>query len=121
MIGKSLFLDMNNYEKEAIEIALRWNEEGFNKRNKEITIEYLHFPHVRLWENKFSIFEDAEAFLKGYDIQTENLKKEGWDHTVTLDIKAVQSEEQKVHLLLHQSRRRNKEGKSTITFKLCGY
>ena len=93
MIGKSLFLDMNNYEKEAIETALRWNEEGFNKRNKEITIEYLHFPHVRLWENKFSIFEDAEAFLKGYDIQTENLKKEGWDHTVTLDIKAVQSEE----------------------------
>ena len=47
---------MNNYEKEAIETALRWNEEGFNKRNKEITIEYLHFPHVRLWENKFSIF-----------------------------------------------------------------
>ena len=36
MIGKSLFLDMNNYEKEAIETALRWNEEGFNKRNKEI-------------------------------------------------------------------------------------
>ena len=116
MIGKSLFLDMNNYEKEAIEIALRWNEEGFNKRNKEITIEYLHFPHVRLWENKFSIFEDAEAFLKGYDIQTENLKKEGWDHTVTLDIKAVQSEEQKVHLLLHQSRR-NKEGKEYHNFQ----
>ena len=107
---------MNNYEKEAIETALRWNEEGFNKRNKEITIEYLHFPHVRLWENKFSIFEDAEAFLKGYDIQTENLKKEGWDHTVTLDIKAVQSEEQKVHLLLHQSRR-NKEGKEYHNFQ----
>ena len=96
---------MNNYEKEAIETALRWNEEGFNKRNKEITIEYLHFPHIRLWENKFSIFEDAEAFLKGYDIQTENLKKEGWDHTVTLEIKVVQSDESKVHLLLHQSRR----------------
>ena len=65
---------------------------------------------------KFSIFEDAEAFLKGYDIQTENLKKEGWDHTVTLDIKAVQSEEQKVHLLLHQSRR-NKEGKEYHNFQ----
>ena len=72
MIGKSLFLDMNNYEKEAIEIALRWNEEGFNKRNKEITIEYLHFPHVRLWENKFSIFEDGDAFVKGYEFLTDN-------------------------------------------------
>ena len=36
MIGENLFLDMNNYEKEAIETALLWNEEGFNKRNKEI-------------------------------------------------------------------------------------
>ena len=107
---------MNKYEKKAIETALYWNEEGFNKRNKKITVEYLHFPHVRLWENKFSIFEDAEAFLKGFDFQTENLKKEGWDHTVTLDIKAVQSEEKKVHLLLHQSRR-NKEGKEYHNFQ----
>ena len=38
-------------------------------------------------------------------LTTENLKKEGWDHTVTLEIKVVQSDESKVHLLLHQSRR----------------
>ena len=30
---------------------------------------------------------------------------EGWDHTVTLDIKPIQSNKNKVHLLLTQSRR----------------
>ena len=107
---------MKSYEKEAIDVALNWNEQGFNKRNKKITIQGLHFPHIRLWENKFSVFKDAEDFLKGYDIQTENLKKEGWNHTVTLDIKAVQSEKEKVHLLLHQSRR-NKNGEEYHNFQ----
>ena len=60
---------MENYEKEAIDAALHWNEEGFNKRDKKITIEGLHFPHIRLWENKFSIFEDDKEFLRGYDTQ----------------------------------------------------
>jgi len=65
----------------------------------------LNFPHVRLWKNKFSIFKNKEDFLEGFDDQTKKLKEEGWDHTVTLDIKVVQSDETKVHLLLHQSRR----------------
>ena len=107
---------MKPYEKEAITAALNWNEEGFNKRDKKITIEGLHFPHIRLWQNKFSVFKNEKEFLKGYDIQTKNLKKEGWDHTVTLDIKAVQSQEEKVHLLIHQSRR-NKNGEEYHNFQ----
>ena len=107
---------MKKFEKEAIDAAIFWNEEGFNKRDKKITINGLHFPHVRLWKNKFSIFENENAFLKGYEIQTKNLKKEGWDHTVTLDIKAVQSQEEKVHLLIHQSRR-NKNGEEYHNFQ----
>jgi len=106
---------MESFEQEAINAALYWNEEGFNKRNKKVSVEYLHFPHIRLWKNKFSIFRNESEFLKGFDIQTKNLIKEGWDHTVTLDIKAVQSEKQKVHLLLHQSRR-NIEGKEYHNF-----
>ena len=65
----------------------------------------MHFPHVRLWNNQFSIFNSAEEFLTGFDLQTEKLKQEGWNHTVTIDIKAVQSDDTKVHLLLLQSRR----------------
>ena len=41
---------MNNFEKEAMDTALYWNEEGFNKRNLEICLEFMHFPHVRLWD-----------------------------------------------------------------------
>jgi len=101
---------MRLYEKEAITAALNWNEEGFNKRDKKIIIEGLHFPHIRLWQNKFSVFKNEKEFLKGFDTQTKNLKKEGWDHTATLDIKAIQSQEEKVHLLIHQSRRnKNRE------------
>ncbi|MEC7837610.1 MAG: hypothetical protein VX523_02660 [Chloroflexota bacterium] len=107
---------MKPYEKEAIDAALNWNEQGFNKRDKKITIQGLHFPHIRLWQNKFSVFRDEKEFLEGYDIQTKKLKKEGWDHTVTLDIKAVQSEKEKVHLLLHQSRR-NKNGEEYHNFQ----
>ena len=44
---------MEDFEKEAINTALYWNEEGFNKRNREIFIEYMHFPNIRLWENQF--------------------------------------------------------------------
>ena len=96
---------MNNSEKEAIETALLWNEEGFNKRNRKISVDLMHFPHVRLWNNQFSIFNSEEEFLKGFDLQTQKLEQEGWTHTVTKDIQAVQSDESKVHLLLLQSRR----------------
>ena len=46
---------MKKYEKEAIKIAISWNNDGFNKRNKEICTDLLNFPHIRLWKNKFSI------------------------------------------------------------------
>ena len=53
----NLLLYMKDFEKEAIETAIYWNEEGFNKRNIDICLEFLHFPHIRLWENEFSIHE----------------------------------------------------------------
>lgn len=96
---------MKNSEKEAIETAILWNEEGFNKRDRKISVDLMHFPHVRLWNNQFSIFNSEEEFLKGFDQQTQKLEQEGWTHTVTKDIKSVQSDESKVHLLLLQSRR----------------
>ena len=100
---------MKSYEKEAVDIAVSWNYDGFNKRDKDICTNLLNYPHIRLWKNKFSIFNNKKDFLDGFDKQTENLKKEGWSHTVTLSIKVVQSDTNKVHLLLHQSRRNNKD------------
>ncbi len=74
---------MKNSEKEAIETAILWNEEGFNKRDRKISVDLMHFPHVRLWNNQFSIFNSEEEFLKGFDQQTQKLEQEGWTHTVT--------------------------------------
>ena len=106
---------MKKYEQEAIDTALYWNEEGFNKRNQDVSVEHMHFPHIRLWENKFSIFKNKEEFLKGFDQQSKNLASEGWNHTVTRSIKVIQSDPEKVHLILHQSRR-NKNGKEYHNF-----
>ena len=100
---------MKSYEKVAVDIAVSWNDDGFNKRDKDICTNLLNYPHIRLWKNKFSMFNNKKDFLDGFDKQTENLKKEGWSHTVTLSIKVVQSDANKVHLLLHQSRRNNKD------------
>ena len=36
---------MKNYEKKAVENAIRWNDDGFNNRNKEICTDLLNFPH----------------------------------------------------------------------------
>ena len=99
---------MKKYENDAIKAAISWNDDGFNDRNKKICTDLLNFPHIRFWKNKFSIFNNKEDFLDGFDEQTKKLKEEGWHHTVTLDIKVVQSDETKVHLLLHQSRRNSK-------------
>ena len=67
---------MKNYEKKAVENAIKWNDDGFNNRNKEICTDLLNFPHVRLWKNKFSIFNNKEDFLEGFDDQTKKLKEE---------------------------------------------
>ena len=103
-----------NYEQEAIDLCMYW-EKGFNERNRDICIEAMHFPHVRLWKNTFSIFHVAEDFLKGFDKQTADLEKESWGRTVTLDIKVIQSSDDKVHLTLQQSRR-DKENREYHNF-----
>ena len=65
---------MKKYEKEAVKTAISWNDDGFNNRNKEICTDLLNFPHIRLWKNKFSIFNHKDDFLEGFDDQTKKLK-----------------------------------------------
>mgnify|MGYP001201453467 CR=1 FL=1 len=105
-----------NPEQEAIDLCIYW-EKGFNERNIDICIEAMHFPHVRLWKNTYSIFYVAEDFIKGFSKQTSDLEKEGWGKTITSNIKAIQSSEDKVHITLHQSRRdkNNKEYHNFVT------
>ena len=71
---------MKSYEKEAVDAAISWNDDGFNKRDKNICASLLNYPHIRLWKNKFSILKNKEDFLDGFDNQTENLKKKLESH-----------------------------------------
>ncbi len=107
---------MKIYEEEAIRTALHWNQEGFNKRNKKISVDFLNFPHIRIANKNITIHNSPEEFLKNWDRGQENLDKQGWDHTDTLSIKPVQSDKNKVHLLLHQSRI-NKKGLAYLDFQ----
>jgi len=88
---------------QAIEAFHRWNN-AFNARDTETQLAQMHFPHVRLAENRFQTCETADDFRAGESILTSRLKAEGWDHTDTLAVEAAQADEDKVHLAIRQSR-----------------
>ena len=86
----------------------RWNA-AFNARDMDGMVAEMHFPHRRLsGENEFQVWETADDFraTRGENM-TESLNAQGWDHTATTSIEAVQIGPEKVHLAIHQSRRRS--------------
>ncbi|HAL46173.1 MAG TPA: hypothetical protein DCP37_00295, partial [Dehalococcoidia bacterium] len=98
---------MSDSEPQAIASFHRWNA-GFNARDMETMVAEMHFPHRRLSaNNEFQVWETADDFREsGGERTTAALKAEGWDHTATTSIEAVQSGPDKVHLAINQSRRR---------------
>ena len=84
----------------------RWNT-AFNARDMEGMVAEMHFPHRRLsGENEFQVWQTADDFraTRGENM-TASLNAQGWDHTATTSIEAVQSDADKVHLVINQSRR----------------
>jgi hypothetical protein len=97
---------MNDPASEAIAAFHRWND-GFNARDAEAQVAATHFPHVRLsGTNEFERWETADAFRARQDGATERLRAEGWHRTETVSVDAIQVGEEKVHLIIRQSRRR---------------
>ena len=85
----------------------RWNA-AFNARDMDGMIAEMHFPHRRLsGENEFQVWMADDDFraTRGENM-TASLNAQGWDHTATTSIEAVQSSANKVHLAIIQSRRR---------------
>lgn len=85
----------------------RWNA-AFNARDTDAMVAEMHFPHRRLnGEMQFEVWETADDFraTRGENM-TASLSAQGWDHTATTSIEAVQSGPNKVHLAINQSRRR---------------
>lgn len=89
----------------AIETFRRWAQ-AFNDRDADAMIAEMHFPHMRLAGTEFQTWKTSEDFRAPQDSMTVSLKEEGWHTTITKSITAVQAGDEKVHLVIRQSRQR---------------
>ncbi len=94
---------MTDSAQEAIAAFRRWND-AFNARDTETQLAQMHFPHLRLSDNKFQWWETSDDFRAPQEAITEKLKAEGWHHTTSLSVTPVQVGVDKVHLAIRQSR-----------------
>ena len=78
---------------------------GFNSRDREAMVAQMHFPHLRLsGTNQIQVWNTAEAFTSNFNGQTQKLKEEGWVRTESNFVQDIQSNPEKVHLTMVQSR-----------------
>ncbi len=92
-------------EEEAIASFRRWLD-GFNARDVNKQINEMHFPHHRLAGSKLNSWETAKEWADGNDKINQKLYAEGWHHTSLVSLNVVQSNQNKVHVTVHMSRRR---------------
>ncbi len=96
---------MKGSAKEAVASFRRWMV-AFNARDTETQLVEMHFPHLRLAQNRFQRWKTIDNFRVTQEMVTRRLNKEGWHHTASLSINPVQVGVDKVHLVIRQSRQR---------------
>ena len=96
----------------AIAAFGRWSD-AFNARDADAQIAEMHFPHVRLADNRFQHWETSDDFRSRQEAMTDALRSEGWHRTSTESVEAVQTGPAKVHLALRESRRRKDDSEYT--------
>ena len=74
--------------------------EAFNERNSNKMADLFNFPHVRFANDSVSVISKSE-YLNNQDKVTKLLKDEKWHHTEILNIKNIQSNDTKVHFIIH--------------------
>lgn len=94
---------MKDPAEEAIASFRRWSI-GFNSRDTEVQLAEMHFPHLRLAQNRFQWWATSDDFRVVQEENTSRLKQEGWDHTTTVTVQPIQVGVDKVHLAIRQSR-----------------
>jgi hypothetical protein len=96
---------MKGSAKEAVASFRRWMV-AFNTRDTEAQLAEMHFPHLRLAQNRFQRWKTIDNFRVTQEMVTRRLNEEGWHHTASLSINLVQVGVDKVHLVIRQSRQR---------------
>ena len=104
--------DSTSASETAIAAFERWSD-AFNARDADAQIAEMHFPHVRLADNRFQHWETSDDFRARQEAMSDALRREGWHHTATDSVEAVQVGPTKVHLALRQSRRREDDSEYT--------
>ena len=95
---------------EEVKAAFRRWLEGFNARDSDVMIAEMHFPHLRLARTQFDSWDTPADWLAGHDALTEKLLAEDWDHTDLVSMEAIQISDEKVHLMMRQSRKKKNGG-----------
>ena len=91
-------------EQEAISAFHKW-QAAWNAGDTETQISLMHFPHIRLdGNNRFQFYKTSNDFRTERQGDAARLNAEGWHHTSTLSIDAVQVGSEKVHVVARQSR-----------------
>ena len=104
---------MKSLDEKAIETFISWNN-AFNSRDLEKQVAYMHFPHLRLANNKFELWKTANDFRESHDEMTKKLISENWTHTETISIDPIQFNEDKVHLAITQARKNTDDFKYNV-------
>ncbi|HCI85862.1 MAG TPA: hypothetical protein DHV68_03350 [Dehalococcoidia bacterium] len=94
---------MSDPAKEAVRAFERWAQ-AFNDRDADAMSAEMHFPHMRLSGTTFQTWVSSNDFLNSQDGMTKALKAEGWARTLSKSFTPVQAGEEKVHLVIRQSR-----------------
>ncbi len=96
---------MTDSAEEAVASFRRWSA-AFNARDAEAQLAEMHFPHLRLAQNRFQWWATSDDFRAAQEEATRRLDEEGCHHTTSLSITPVQVGVDKVHLAIRQSRQR---------------
>ena len=80
--------------------------DAFNRRDPQAMADAFNFPHIRLAKGRFTQVESAEQYLARQGEVSRLLDEEGWDHTVTESVSVVHAGDDKVHLDIEYTRRR---------------
>jgi len=86
--------------------AVRSYIDAFNQLDSAAMADAFNFPHIRLANGTFSVFESRDDFVRRFDANKTALQVEGWHHTAIESLEAVHAVPDKVHLAIEYTRRR---------------